>query len=75
MPTASVLLPLAAGAEEAHNPLPMDELWFGVLAMVAFLLLLALTWSFRNTGAKADQAKARRDGSGAGLGTGSGGHS
>ncbi|HET7476073.1 MAG TPA: hypothetical protein VFJ97_08620 [Dermatophilaceae bacterium] len=74
MSLAAVLVPLAAGAEKVPNPLPMPVIWFGILSILAFAALLAITWSFRNTGAKADQAKARRDGTGASMGAGTGGH-
>ena len=74
MSIAAVLVPLAAGHEEVPNPLPMPAIWFGILAMVAFLGLLGLTWSFRNTGAKAEQLKARRDAAGSGAGHGGGHH-
>lgn len=43
----------ASGGEGAHHPvvneLPFQPVWFGVIAMAAFLGLLALLWAFRNT--------------------------
>jgi hypothetical protein len=44
----STVLHLAAAVEETH-PLPMDPLAFAAIAMLAFISLLGLTWSFRNT--------------------------
>lgn len=44
---------LASSAEEGGhhvvNELLFDPIWFGVIALVAFLALLGLLWSFRNT--------------------------
>ncbi|MGL4745183.1 MAG: hypothetical protein ACRCXL_12455 [Dermatophilaceae bacterium] len=39
-------------AEEAVRELPIPPWSFGVLALVAFALLLAFTWSFRGTAQK-----------------------
>ncbi len=47
--TTSVAL---LAAEEVHNELPRPAYMFGVIALVAFALLLALTWSFRGTAQK-----------------------
>lgn len=38
-----------AGHHPVVNELPFEPIWFGVIAMVAFLALLGLLWSFRNT--------------------------
>lgn len=44
---------LASSAEEGGhhvvNELLFEPIWFGVIALVAFLALLGLLWSFRNT--------------------------
>ncbi len=48
---ANVLLHTLAAAETTH-PLPFDPAVFGLISMGTFLALLALTWSFRNTGHK-----------------------
>ena len=48
----SVLSQSFAAAEGGHpvvNELPFAPIWFGVIAMVIFLALLALLWAFRNT--------------------------
>ena len=37
------------GGHEVVNELLFEPIWFGVIAMVAFLALLATLWSFRNT--------------------------
>ncbi len=52
--SASVLPALlrAEGAAEAHRELPMPPILYGVLALAALLLLLALLWSFRGTAYK-----------------------
>lgn len=39
----------AAEVEHHANELWFDPIWFGVLTVAAFLGLLALLWSFRNT--------------------------
>jgi hypothetical protein len=47
---------LASGlfaAEEAKRSLPMPDWLYGVLAFAVFLLVLGITWSFRNTAARA----------------------
>lgn len=36
-------------AEEAHRELPMPAYAYGVMAMVGFLVLLGVLYSFRNT--------------------------
>jgi len=43
---------LIAAAEETTRELPMPPLAFGVLAFVAFLLLLGVLWAFRGTANK-----------------------
>jgi hypothetical protein len=43
---------LIATTEETTRELPMPPLAFGVLAMVAFLLLLGVLWAFRGTANK-----------------------
>jgi hypothetical protein len=35
---------------ERHLPIPPEA--FGILALVAFLVLLAITWAFRSSGTK-----------------------
>jgi hypothetical protein len=44
-------------AEEVVRELPMAPWVYGALAFAGFLLLLAVLWSFRNTGAKMTQGK------------------
>ena len=43
---------LITTTEETTRELPMPPLAFGVLAMVAFLVLLAVLWAFRGTASK-----------------------
>ena len=50
------------------NELPMPPQGYGLLAIGAFALLLAITFAFRSTGSKHD------GGPGAGSGAGPGGH-
>ncbi len=45
----SALLISAAEGEQHANELLFDPIWFGVITIGAFLGLLALLWSFRNT--------------------------
>jgi hypothetical protein len=44
----------AAQAETAELPrhLPMPPAAYGILALVVFLILLAITWAFRSSGTK-----------------------
>lgn len=39
-------------AEEGHQALPMPPIAYGLLAVVFFLVLLGVLWTFRNTGLK-----------------------
>jgi hypothetical protein len=46
---------LAAARAETAEPkrhLPMPPEAFGILAIVVFLILLAITWAFRSSGTK-----------------------
>ena len=45
---SSIVTALSA-AEEGTRELPMPAWMFGVLAIIAFLFLLGVTWSFRGT--------------------------
>lgn len=49
MVTPMMLSTIAAAAGEVHVELPMNPIWFGVIAMIAFLLLLVVTISFSNS--------------------------
>lgn len=54
--SATVLPVLASGlaaATEARRALPMAPWVYGAIALAGFLLVLAITWSFRNTAARA----------------------
>lgn len=42
-------------AEEQHGSLPMPPIAYGIIAFVAFLIGLAVLWTFRNTAAKVPQ--------------------
>jgi hypothetical protein len=48
---------LVAAAEEATRELPMPVIAYFVIAFVTFLVLLGITWSFRNTAAKVGQPR------------------
>ena len=50
--SASVLPALVRAEGEAHRQLPMPAEIYGVIALVLFILLLALLWSFRGTASK-----------------------
>ncbi len=64
--STSLIALAAEGAEKTHT-LPMPAVMYPIIALVAFALLLAVTWAFRGTAAKlgegdpirGDQAKAR----------------
>jgi hypothetical protein len=47
---------LAATQEEAgrevHRELPFSAEWFGIIALVIFASLFALTWAFRSVASK-----------------------
>jgi hypothetical protein len=45
----ALLATMQEGAETEHA-LPMDPWVFGVLAIVAFAVLLGITWSFKSVG-------------------------
>lgn len=46
------VLTLAAQGAEATRTLPMPPIAFGLIAFGVFLVLLGITWSFRNTAYK-----------------------
>jgi hypothetical protein len=58
----SMSLVVAQGGEQLRE-LPMDPAMYGVLALAAFGLLLAVTWSFRHTASKV-RAPGQRGGRG-----------
>lgn len=37
-------------AAEHHNSLPIEPYMYGVITMIIFLVLLIVTWSFKNIG-------------------------
>jgi hypothetical protein len=43
---------LAQGTTEPAHQLPMSAAAFGLLAIIVFVSLLGLTWTFRNTSNK-----------------------
>ena len=49
MTSALTLLSAAEGGHHIVNELPFPPVMFGVIAMVLFLALLGLLYSFRNT--------------------------
>ncbi len=60
--SASVLPALIHAEGEAHRQLPMPAAMYGVIAMVLFVLLLALLWSFRGTAYKVRDKHAKGSG-------------
>ena len=42
---------------EAARSLPMPDVLYGVLAFAVFLLLLGITWMFRNTASRAPRKR------------------
>jgi len=46
---------LVAATEEATRELPMPVIAYFIIAFLAFVVLLGITWSFRNTAAKVGQ--------------------
>ena len=46
------VIALVAETEEATRELPMPVIAYFLIAFTVFLVLLAITWSFRNTAAK-----------------------
>lgn len=74
---SSSLTTFIAAAEESTHELPMSPLAFGIIAMVVFMALLGVLWSFRGTAAKIatgdEHLHAHADGSHA-PGHGQGGH-
>lgn len=47
--TSLLLQSAENGGHHVVNELPFPAVWFGVIALTAFLALLGLLWSFRNT--------------------------
>ena len=45
----SNVLVVAAGTAEHARSLPFSAVTFGAISLIAFVALLGLTWSFRNT--------------------------
>lgn len=43
------LIVAAEGGHPVVNELPFAPIWFGVIALVAFMALLGFLWAFRNT--------------------------
>ena len=54
MSLTSTVTSLATAETEKLRELPMPDWVFGVTAFAAFLLLLGVLWSFRNTASKYD---------------------
>lgn len=52
LPMAMSVVVLAAEGAETMHELPMPAYLYGVIALVIFALLLAVTWAFRGTAAK-----------------------
>ena len=49
---AGVLAAAGEAPEMTEIELPVDPIWYGVLAMALFLVLLAITYSFKNVAAR-----------------------
>ncbi len=47
---------LMAGTEAVHNELPMAPIWFGIITLIVFALLLAITFAFRGMSNRHDPA-------------------
>lgn len=62
--SASVLPVLIHAEEEARRELPMPAELYGILALVVFILLLLLLWSFRGTAYKVRDKHAHQPGGG-----------
>ena len=62
--SATVIPALLSGlpAEEVVRELPMPDWLYGVLAFVVFLLVMGITWAFRNTAARAPRRRAGQTG-------------
>ncbi len=58
---------LTAAAEETHRELPMPPTAYGILALVAFGLLLGVLWTFRGTAQKVRSPQSGHGGSGHGA--------
>ncbi|MBK6886173.1 MAG: hypothetical protein IPH03_06690 [Tetrasphaera sp.] len=56
------LIALATEGAEKTRELPMPAVMYAVIALVAFALLLAVTWAFRGTAAKLGQGTPIRGG-------------
>lgn len=70
----SSLVTLVAEEGAAHSELPMPAYVFGIIALVAFALLLLLTWSFRGTAQKYAQPGDSAHGGHGDKGSGHGHH-
>ena len=52
----------ATEGHEIVNPLPFDAFFFGVIAMSVFLLLAAVTWSYRDVANRHDHKSDKSQG-------------
>lgn len=67
------MIVLAVVEAEAENQLPMAPMWFGIIALIFFGVLFAITWSFRGAAHRHDpRAFVPHDHSAGGGSTGSG---
>ena len=46
---SSIVAAVVAAEEAAHRELPIPPVFIGLIALLAFALLLGVTWSFRGT--------------------------
>ncbi len=51
---SQVLVLAAGGGAEGGTQLPMSPVMFGVIAIISFVALLGLTWTFRGSSNKHD---------------------
>ena len=63
MTSAALILAEGEHHSEHAMTLPFADFWFGVIALAAFMLLLAITFAFRNTAAKLAPAQGANDAS------------
>lgn len=53
---------LQNAAEEVHVQLPIEPFFYGVIAMCVFLLLAAVTWSYRDVANRHDHKSSGNQG-------------
>ncbi|WP_246852759.1 hypothetical protein [Naasia sp. SYSU D00948] len=64
---------MAAEAERQHYELPMPPIMFGLIALLVFLVLGVVVWSYRDVANRHSQVSGRPGGDGSGHGAAHGG--